>query len=145
MRRLAFSLCLLFLPILVHAADVRGLWVGYYAYEPGVDIEPVECAMVLEQIEDMVAGSMIERQTFGEELFPGLPSDLVDGEMDGNSLIFDKYYVQDEEGTDYVTYELSLSPDGNVLSGFWSIAEISGTAFFRRVTAESAQRIPAPR
>lgn len=145
MRRLVFSLLLSFFPMLVHAADVRGLWVGYYAYEPGAAIERVECAMVLEQVETNVAGTMIERQTFGELLFPGLPSNLLDGMMEGNALVFDKYYVHDEERTEYVTYELSLSPDGNVLSGFWSLGEMHGTALFRRVTATSVDRIPAPR
>lgn len=145
MRRLVFSLCLS-LPMLAHAADVRGLWVGYYAYEPGTAaIERVESAMVLEQIDTEVGGSMIERQTFGEELFPGLPSDLINGVMEGGALVFDKYYVHDEDGTAYVTYKLSLSPDGNVLSGFWSLGEMHGTALFRRVTADSAERIPAPR
>jgi len=34
MRRIVLSLCLLLSPALAQAANVAGLWVGYYAYDP---------------------------------------------------------------------------------------------------------------
>lgn len=143
MRRLALLLCLLLSP-LAEAGDVSGLWVGYYAYEPGAAIERVECAMVLEDYEGEVGGAMVERQTFGDEILPGLPADLL-GFATEDGVEFEKYYFHNEEDAEPVYYELALSPDGNTLSGYWEIGETSGTAFFRRVTASSAERIPAPR
>ncbi len=138
-------LCLLFLPSLLHAADFRGLWAGYYAYEPGTSaVERVECAMVLEQINAEVGGVMIERQTFGDSLLPGLPSNVL-GTVSASGIVFEKLYFHDGDDATTVIYELSVSPDGNTLSGFWRLGEVHGTAFFRRVTAASAERIPSPR
>ncbi|HEX6928726.1 MAG TPA: hypothetical protein VF267_05730 [Gammaproteobacteria bacterium] len=138
---LCFSLLL---PSLAAAADVAGLWVGYYAYPPGSPVERVPCALVLELMEGEVDGTMIERQTFGDLFIPGLPSQVI-GVLEERTLRLEKYYFHADEQDPAVDYELTLSPDGNVLSGYWSIGELSGTAFFRRVTAESADRIPAPR
>jgi hypothetical protein len=141
MRRLVLSACLLLFSPLATAANLAGLWVGYYAYDPGENPERVECAVVLEQIGSRVGGSMIERQTFGEMLFPGLPSDVM-GEIENNTLTFHKLYVHESEDDPPVSYRLSISPDGNVLSGFWSIGDMQGTATFRRVTAASSERRP---
>lgn len=137
-------LVLLLSSSIASAADVAGLWVGYYAYEPGAPVERVECAMVLEQLDSDVDGLMIERQTFGDELLPGLPSEMF-GELDGNRLNLEKYYFHDEEDAPGVVYHLSLSADGNTLTGSWNVSGIQGTAYFRRVTAASARNIPLPR
>jgi len=104
----------------------------------------IECALVFEQVDSAVGGSMVERQTFGDDLYPGLPSDVA-GNLQGNSLLFEKYYVHKDDDADPVVYELQISPDGNTMTGFWSIGDVNGTAMFRRVTGESVDRIPAPR
>ena len=143
MRTLISWLCLLLLAPVAQAANIAGLWVGYYAYDPGVNPARVECAIVFEQVDAEVGGVMIERQTFGNDLNPGMPA-ATGGELQGNNLTFEKYYFGDDNQPP-VTYTLQLSPDGNTMTGFWRIGEMSGTAFFRRVTAASADRIPVPR
>lgn len=125
------------------AADLNGLWVGYYAYDPGTGRARVECAVVLHQEGTEFAGTMIERQTFGEVLFPGLPSDIY-GIVEGRNLQFSKQYVHDEDAP-AVLYQVTLSPDDNTLNGYWQIGDASGTVLFRRVTADSVDRIPALR
>ena len=137
-------LFLLLSPSLATAADVAGLWVGYYAYEPGAAVERVECAMVLEQLRDEIGGTMIERQTFGDELLPGLPA-FVLGAINGNQLSFDKRYAHEDDDAATVVYRMTISADGNTFSGSWTVGDIQGTAYFRRVTAASVKSIPVPR
>lgn len=147
MQRLFLFLLLSCLPLLARAADVTGLWVGYYAYDPAAGGGRVECAFVLQQINTGVGGTMIERQTFGDEIFPGLPSDVT-GALDGNTLTLGKVYLHEfldaGNGASARRYQLTISPDGNELSGFWTVGEMQGNLYFRRVTAESATRIPKP-
>lgn len=138
MRRIALCLCLL-LPSLAQAADLTGLWVGYYAYETD---QRIETAMVLQQLGDDVGGMMIERQTFGDEIVPGLPAELA-GFVDEEGLYFEKYYFHQSEDAPGVEYELTLSADGNVLSGHWYLGEMEGTAYFRRSVAQAAERAGA--
>ncbi len=125
------AVCLFLLPFAGHAADLRGLWVGYYAYGPG---QQVEAAMVLEQLDEKIAGLMIERQTFGDEIIPGLPSYLLEGKLSDDLLSFQKHYAHQEEG-DPVVYRLMVSTDGRMLTGFWSVGGMQGTATFHRAAA----------
>lgn len=138
MRTAILCFCLL-LPTLVNAADVRGLWVGYYAYEGNAR---VETSFVMEQEGEAIGGVMIEQRTFGELI--ASPSHLL-GTAKDRSVQFEKRYMTNKTDQDAVTYELQLSPDGQTMTGFWRIRQMNGTATFRRVTGESADRIPAPR
>lgn len=130
------AICLLLLPLAGHTADVRGLWVGYYAYGPG---QRVEAALALEQVEAHVAGMMIERQTFGDQLMPGLPSELINGKLAEDMLTFEKRYFHKEEGN-AVVYRLVVSTDGNMLTGFWSVDGAQGTATFWRMNAATMDK-----
>ena len=147
MGRIAGFLLLVSMPGFAWAANVDGLWVGYYAYAPEQGSGRVESAMVLEVFDTMVHGTMVERQTFGDEIFPGLPSDIT-GSIEGNTLSLSKVYLHEflKEGDAAALriYQLALSPDGNELSGFWVVGDLQGRLYFRRVTPESADRIPAP-
>ena len=142
MRKLLLSVCLLLLAPFAQAANIAGLWVGYYAYDPAVSTARIECAVVFEQAGGEIGGSMIERQTFGNELAPGMPAGA-SGTVRGNTVTFEKNYYLNNGST--VTYTLQLSPDGNTMTGFWRIGNANGTAFFRRVTGDSVDRIPSPR
>lgn len=144
MRNVFIAVCLLLLAPVAQAANLAGLWVGYYAYDPAVNPARVECAVVFEQIGTEIGGTMIERQTFGDSLNPGMPAGA-GGIVDGNNVLFEKYYYDDDDDAPVVVYTMQLSPDGNTMTGFWRIGEASGTAFLRRVTGHSADRIPAPR
>lgn len=145
MRSLILSLLVLLAAPAVHAEGLAGLWVGYYAYDPANGGARVECSMVLEQIDEEFGGLMIERQTFGDGLYPSLPSSIF-GSNDGYAIRFEKIYMhQIEMNPDQATpviYTLSLSPNGNMLSGYWSIGDMSGTAMFKRVTPQTADKIP---
>lgn len=139
MRQLCISF-LLFLAPAAAAADLNGLWVGYYEYENGVR---VPCSVALVHGEGLVVGAMVEPQTFGEELDPGKPAYVV-GSTDGNSLDFEKYYASDDSEGSGVTYELRISPDGHTMTGFWQVGGMNGRAWFRRVNAANIERLPVP-
>lgn len=147
-RQLALAVTLFWLPFGSLSADVSGLWVGYYAYQAEQGGGRVEAAMVLQQIGAQVGGTMIERQTFGDQVFPGLPSDLI-GALEDGVMLLDKVYLHEyqQEGgaAQSRKYQLVLSEDGTELKGAWMVNDLRGTLYFRRVTAESAARIPAPR
>lgn len=145
MRSRILSLLVLLATPVAHAEGLAGLWVGYYAYDPANGGARVECSMVLEQIDEEFGGLMIERQTFGDELYPSLPSSII-GWDDDKGIRFEKYYVHENEknpgNAAPVIYTLTLSPNGNMLSGYWSIGGLSGKAMFKRVTPQTADRIP---
>lgn len=143
MRSSILSVCLLLFAPVAQAANLAGLWVGYYAYDPGVNPVRVECAVVFEQVGTEIVGTIIERQSFGNELNPGMPAAAI-GNAQGNTVSFEKYYFGDDDA-EPVVYTLQVSPDGYTMTGFWRIGDANGTAFFRRVTGASADRIPVPR
>lgn len=140
MRRLVVLLCLAFLPATA-AADINGMWVGYYEYEGG---SRVECAALLETIENMVGGVMIERRGF--LVAPNRITTSIAGTISGSTFNFTKQYYTAEIMPDGapVEYTLQISPDGHTLTGFWKIGAASGRAWFRRVTTASADRLPVP-
>lgn len=121
---------------------------GYYAYQEEQGGGRVEAAVGLQQIGNRVGGTMIERQTFGERIFPGLPSNLA-GILDNGVLLLDKVYLheyqQEGETAQSRKYQLVLSDDGMELKGGWTMNDLRGSLYFRRVTAEAADRIPAVR
>lgn len=142
MKRFVMMACLLCLPLVSQAADLNGLWVGYYRYD--ANQQAVECTMVLTHKSDgEIAGAMVEPQTFGDTIEPGMPSDIV-GVLCGANLQFEKYYFHEDEHAEPVIYKLTVSADGNMLSGSWKIGSVTGMAQFRRVTVSSVGRIPAP-
>lgn len=143
MRRLVLGFTLSLLATCAQAGALSGLWVGYYAYDADDGGQKVETALVMETVGQDVGGTIIERQTFGDEVFPGYPSDLR-GTVTAHGLRFEKRYVANGEASEPVVYELSLSPDGSLLTGFWTVGKMQGTAYFRRVTAASAERLPKP-
>lgn len=131
------------------SGQLSGLWVGYYTYENG---DRIEFSVVFDQHNELVIGTMIEPQTFGETYELGLPAGIIGNLKDG-LLQFDKYYGKDiadpatmklRPGARSIRYRLVLSAGGNVLSGSWNIGDVSGTATIRRVTPGNIDRIPKP-
>ncbi|MDX1444236.1 MAG: hypothetical protein R3270_10780 [Gammaproteobacteria bacterium] len=130
----------------VAAAELTGLWVGYYAYPSG---ERVPMSMVLQAGEIDFIGEMIEPQTTGESLDVGQRSILAGARKD-RVVEFEKAYYKDvvsmepfrlREGASVVRYELMLSGNGNELFGKWFIGDMSGAASFKRVTPETVDRL----
>ena len=144
MKKFMMLVSLFCLPLLSQAADLNGMWVGYYAYDAGGPTTPVPCSMVLHhELDDEISGASVEPQTFGDSIEPGMPADIA-GYLKGNTLDFEKYYFHDDEDAEGVRYVLTVSSDGNSLTGRWKIGDTMGTAYFRRVTAATVNRIPAP-
>jgi hypothetical protein len=116
-----------------NAADLSGLWVGYYVYDAANRTERVECSMVLEQTNDVLHGRMIEVQTFGAEPSIGLAATLT-GTLEDRALSLVKTYDGTGGQTHSVSYKLKVSQEGRTLEGTWSIgADYTGRSLFKRL------------
>jgi hypothetical protein len=125
---------------------MTGLWEGTYAY-PGHQGPTTPFVARIAEEGGALTGSILEPNTIGfssEELQSAL-----NGAREGEAVDFIKTYDGASDAAHAVDYVGRLSPDGNLVTGVWSLAEFDGTFEMRReatweelLTAE--EEAPAP-
>jgi hypothetical protein len=115
--------------------DLSGDWVGVYSY-PG-DAPPVSFTASLSETAGWIAGVVEEQSAEGL----GPPRRLgasIQGRRNGASTTWLKLYDDLAHGYDAVRYEGSVTPDGEEISGRWSIfSSWSGTFLMVRQSRAS--------
>lgn len=146
MIRALLVAALLMVPFTASAAGLTGLWVGYYQYENN---ERVPMSVAIQSKEERFLGQMIEPQTFGDTLDVGMPA-VISGKVEGASVSFDKAYFSELESLQPITlkdgaipvhYTLTLSDDGQTMTGKWSLRGMTGTAVFKRITSRKVDEM----
>ncbi len=107
-----------------HPINLSGLWMGSYSYPGGRG----PTTPFLARIEDdggQLSGTIVEPNTIGPS------SDTLEAALsdsrEGSAVDFTKVYDGASDAAHAVDYVGRLSPDGNTVSGVWSLAEVDGT------------------
>jgi hypothetical protein len=125
-RAAVFAVILLtaFYTASAHAANLVGEWRGAYAY---MDAQPpVPFTLKLTQNDKTISGREVELATFGDGTSRYL-SARISGTSDGGNVAFTKVYDGTGGQTHSVQYTGTVSSDGSVMSGSWSLGETKGS------------------
>jgi len=109
------------------AGDLSGTWEGFYEYGNGQP--PVYFLMVIEHGGSNVSGSIMEVQTFGEQVSDGLLSANISGRTTGPTVVFTKTYDGSGGVAHSVVYRGTLvkTDDGvSILAGTWETGGMQG-------------------
>jgi hypothetical protein len=112
------------------AADIPTSWNGGYEYGNGQDA--VLFQLDISMSGTSMSGSIVELQTFGEDIDDGLLGANVSGAIDGNSVRFTKVYDGSGGVSHTVVYTGTLAEfeDGVwVMFGTWSTGGTQGAWF----------------
>lgn len=104
--------------------NLSGLWMGSFSY-PGALGPTTPFLASLSDDGGSLSGTIVEPNTMGRS------SDqlgaMLSGSRAGSSVDFTKIYDGESDAAHAVDYVGRLSPDGNSISGVWSLQEIDGT------------------
>jgi len=130
------SLLLFCLTAGVNAADLSGMWVGYYGYGPN-GAQETQFAMVIKQQGNTVQATIIEPVTFGDQRATFRQAQVL-GQISGDQVQFIKQY-NDGQKSAPVSYTLTLLEDV-VLAGQWSINNEKGPVRIARIEAQDVKK-----
>ena len=104
--------------------NISGLWMGSFSY-PG-NLGPTTPFLAsLSDEEGSIRGTTIEPNTIGAS------SDqleaVLSGSRSGSSVDFTKMYDGESDAAHAVDYVGRLSPDGNSITGVWSLGNLDGS------------------
>ncbi|HEY3320661.1 MAG TPA: hypothetical protein VGP72_09375 [Planctomycetota bacterium] len=120
---------------MVEGFGIAGVWSGYYYYPKipllGIEIsQPVKFTAVFKQDSSgQIFGDIYEPKTFGLLPAEHLEAEILDFEFLDNGVRFIKKYNGMGGARHRVTYEGSISPDGNVIAGAWRISWLGRGTF----------------
>lgn len=104
--------------------NLSGLWMGSFGY-PGGQGPTTPFLASLTDEEGSLRGTTIEPNTIGRS------SDqleaVLSGSRSGTSVDFTKMYDGESDAAHAVDYVGRLSPDGNSITGVWSLENLDGT------------------
>ena len=109
--------------------NLSGLWLGSFSYPAGEGPATPFLAS-LEDDDGSLSGSIVEPNTIGdasEQL-----QAFVSGSRSGTAVDFTKMYDGASDAAHAVDYVGRLSPDGNSITGVWSLAAMDGTFAMHR-------------
>jgi hypothetical protein len=104
--------------------NLSGLWLGSFAY-PGGEGPTTPFLASLTDDEGALRGTIVEPNTIGRS------SDqleaVLSGSRSGGSVDFTKLYDGESDAAHAVDYVGRLSPDGNSITGVWSLGAMDGS------------------
>jgi hypothetical protein len=125
--RVAFVVVVLFAALQAApacAASLIGEWRGAYAYTD--TNPPVPFSLALSQSGKVISGRSTELATFGQGPTRYLYA-TISGAADGQTVAFTKTYDGTGGQNHSVQYTGTLSEDGSVISGSWTLGAATGT------------------
>ena len=126
------------------ALDLTGEWRGIFNYPAG--LPPTEFLAVLVDAGGALSGEIVETAVAGP-CAGGEIRSRIDGRRDGAAVAFAKLYDADE-AYDSVAYRGEVSPEGDEISGRWTIpGQWSGSFIMLRprgLAAAEERRAEAP-
>ena len=108
--------------------DVSGFWTGEYAYDSVKGLK-VEFKAGLVQTGAILSGDTTEENTFADQCGQILIAELF-GKVSGQNVSFTKAYKNGPPGQEKILYQGSISDDGSLITGTWTIMS-SWTGSFR--------------
>lgn len=128
-RTLVVGLCLLGLFAIVEMAGaqlpyVASRWEGRYEYQDRR--APVLFTLQLVERDGSIRGQTSEPATFGDGSSPYLYANI-SGRISGTSIFFTKTYDGTGGQNHSVEYRGTISRDGSIMSGTWSIGNAGGS------------------
>ena len=108
--------------------DVSGFWTGEYAYDSVKGLK-VEFKAGLVQTGAILSGDTTEENTFADQCGQILIAELF-GKVSGQNVSFTKQYKNGPPGQEKILYQGSISDDGSLITGTWTIMS-SWTGSFR--------------
>ena len=108
--------------------DVSGFWTGEYAYDSVKGLK-VEFKAGLAQTGAILSGDTTEENTFADQCGQILIAELF-GKVSGQNVSFTKAYKNGPPGQEKILYQGSISDDGSLITGTWTIMS-SWTGSFR--------------
>ena len=108
--------------------DVSGFWTGEYAYDSVKGLK-VEFKAGLVQTGAILSGDTTEENTFADQCGQILIAELF-GKVSAQNVSFTKQYKNGPPGQEKILYQGSISDDGSLITGTWTIMS-SWTGSFR--------------
>ena len=108
--------------------DVSGFWTGEYAYDSVKGLK-VEFKAGLVQTGAILSGDTTEENTFADQCGQILIAELF-GKVSAQNVSFTKAYKNGPPGQEKILYQGSISDDGSLITGTWTIMS-SWTGSFR--------------
>lgn len=116
--------------------DVTGFWTGDYAYDAGKGLT-VQFKADLKQIGAIISGDTTEENTFADQCGKILIAELF-GKVSGQYVSFTKAYTNGPPGQEKILYQGSISDDGRLITGTWTMMSMWSGIF--RLTREIEQQ-----
>ena len=99
--------------------DVSGFWTGEYAYDSVKGLK-VEFKAGLVQTGAILSGDTTEENTFADQCGQILIAELF-GKVSAQNVSFTKAYKNGPPGQEKILYQGSISDDGSLITGTWTI------------------------
>ena len=99
--------------------DVSGFWTGEYAYDSVKGLK-VEFKADLVQTGAILSGDTTEENTFADQCGQILIAELF-GKVSAQNVSFTKAYKNGPTGQEKILYQGSISDDGSLITGTWTI------------------------
>ena len=99
--------------------DVSGFWIGEYAYDSVKGLK-VEFKAGLVQTGAILSGDTTEENTFADQCGQILIAELF-GKVSAQNVSFTKQYKNGPPGQEKILYQGSISDDGSLITGTWTI------------------------
>lgn len=135
--KLFFVTALMLLTSIANAADISGLWIGYYGYGPE-DAQETPFAMIIKQQGATIQATIIEPVTFGDPNATHRQAQVL-GNINDKQIQFIKQYSDGQRNAP-VSYGLTVIQN-QLMTGKWSIAEESGPVRMARVNAAEIKSV----
>ncbi len=121
--------------------DVTGFWTGEYAYDNVIDLA-VDFHAELSQLGAILSGNTTEENTFGDQGGQILIAELF-GRVSGQDIDFTKSYTNAPSNTDKILYQGSISDDGSLITGKWTMLSMWTGSFKMTRAIEQKPKVKA--
>ena len=115
--------------------DVSGFWTGDYAYDAVKGLS-VDFKADLAQLGAILSGDTTEENTFADQCGQIMIAELF-GKVSGQNVSFTKAYKNGPPGQEKILYQGSISDDGSLITGTWTMMSMWTGSF--RMTREIEQ------
>lgn len=116
--------------------NMTGAWFGSFSYLGGGQPD-VSFIASIEELFGMLSGTTSEPNTIGDTTTH--LNAVLRGSRDGADVRFTKMYDGESDAAHAVDYAGTISADGTRVSGFWSLAGLSGGFEMNRTHAEAVE------
>ncbi|MFS0736370.1 hypothetical protein ABC347_04900 [Sphingomonas sp. 1P06PA] len=115
---------------------MTGAWFGRFSYLGGGEPD-VSFIASIEELFGMISGTTSEPNTVGDTTMH--LNAVLRGSRDGEDVRFTKLYDGESDAAHGVDYAGTISTDGTRVTGFWSLAGLSGGFEMNRTHAEAVE------